>query len=79
MFGVTFYKKEKDVQSVAPIAAPSRRAADGGELIAVISAAVAASLNTSTYNLNIKSIKRTGGTTPEWNAASRKENIYGRI
>jgi len=77
LFGIVFYKKEKGVPSSS--SAPMRRSSDGGELIAVITAAVASSLNTSTYNLNIKSIKRTGSTASEWNAASRKENIYGRM
>jgi len=55
-------------------------AGEDDELIAVITAAIeAASMKTSTYNLNIKSIKRSMVTSPAWNAASREENIYRRI
>lgn len=47
-------------------------APDAEELIAVITAAIAASLNTSTYNLKIKSIKR----VKNWRIAARREVIY---
>lgn len=52
---------------------------DDSELIAVITAAIAASLNTSTYNLKIKSYRKLGETGSAWNNASRKENIYSRF
>jgi len=52
---------------------------DESEIVAVIMAAIANSLNTSTYRLNIKSIKRIPNNTPVWNAASRRENIDHQI
>ena len=49
------------------------------EIVAVITAAVAASLHTSTYNLKIKSIKRTPNTAPAWNRAGINEVIRARF
>ena len=48
---------------------------DDEELIAVLTAAVAASLNTSTYNLKIKSYRRVGNNAPAWNRAGLNEVI----
>ncbi|MBQ3554257.1 MAG: OadG family protein [Clostridia bacterium] len=48
---------------------------DDEELIAVLTAAVAASLNTSTYNLQIKSYRQVGAKAPAWNRVSRRENL----
>lgn len=52
---------------------------DEGELIAVLTAAVAASLNTSTYNLNIKSYRRIGNSSPSWNRAGLNDVINSRF
>lgn len=49
------------------------------ETVAVIMAAIASSMNTSTYHLNIKSIRRIPSVAPAWNAVSRKENIDNRF
>lgn len=49
------------------------------ELIAVLTAAVAASLNTSTYNLKIKSFRRIGNTAPAWNKAGLNDTINSRF
>ena len=49
------------------------------ELIAVITAAVAASLNTSTYNLQIKSLRRIGQNSPAWHRAGINETINSRF
>lgn len=49
------------------------------ELIAVISAAIAASMGSSGIGLQVKSIKRIGHTTPIWNVAGRKEYILSKI
>lgn len=48
---------------------------DMDAIVAAITAAVASSLNTSTYRLRIRSIKRADSRVPAWNAASRRENI----
>ena len=52
---------------------------DESELIAVLTAAVAASLNTSTYNLQIKSYRRVDGRKNAWNRAGLTETINNRF
>ena len=49
--------------------------ADDDELIAVLTAAVASSLNTSTYNLRIQSYRQVPTSSPAWNRAARTENV----
>jgi hypothetical protein len=50
------------------------------ELVAVITAAVMAAMgDESKCGLIIKSIKRTGQTTPLWNRAGRFEHISGKL
>ena len=78
-----FYKEPAKAAAPAPAAAPAESAeavpaADEGELIAVLTAAVAASLNTSTYNLQIKSYRRIGNNSPAWNKAGVNETINSR-
>ena len=48
-------------------------------LIAVLAAAVAASLNTSAYNLKIKSYRRVGNNAPAWNKAGLRDTIDSRF
>lgn len=52
---------------------------DEEELVAVLTAAVAASLNTSTYNLRIKSYRRVDTKRPAWNKAGIRETINSRF
>lgn len=52
---------------------------DNDELVAVITAAVAASLNTSTYNLQIKSLRRISSAKSAWNKAGISETINSRF
>jgi len=61
---------EKSVQSVI-----EEEQVDEGELVAVLTAAIAASLNTSTYNLKIKSFKRIDTKNNAWSNASRNDAI----
>ena len=49
------------------------------EIIAVLTAAIAASLNTSTYNLKIKSFKRSNDKASAWNKAGVSEMINTRL
>ena len=67
-------KQPQNHQVTAPVSvnAPVTADEDDTELVAVISAAIAASLNTSTYNLNIRSVKRLGSS---WNQAARVQNF----
>ena len=48
------------------------------EIVAAITAAIASSLNTSTYRLKIRSIKRADSRVPAWNAAARRNNIENK-
>ena len=48
---------------------------DNEELIAVITAAIAASLETSTHNIVVRNIVRTADNTPAWGKAGRMEQI----
>jgi len=52
---------------------------DEAELIAILTAAVAASMNTSAYNLKIKSYKRIHNTAPAWNKAGRLDIMGSRF
>ncbi len=78
---VVFYRdpsKQKKAQNAvaAPTVAPVKEEeTDNDELIAVLTAAVAASLNTSTYNLKIKSYRRVGNKAPAWNRAGLDETV----
>lgn len=83
LFGVIFNKKPKT--AAAPVAEVPAQVVeeieeeDEDELIAVLTAAVAASLNTSTYNLQIKSYRRIRDTRPAWNRAGLRETIGNRF
>ena len=88
LFRVIFYKdpaKQKKAEAAAEAApaAPVQTAAepeeDEEELIAVLTAVVAASLNTSTYNLQIKSYRRVADHRPSWNRAGLRETIGSRF
>ncbi len=74
-------KAEEELEAVLTAAsyASSKPSMDEGELIAVLTAAVAASLNTSTYNLKIKSYRRVGSNAPAWNKAGVRETIESRF
>ncbi len=80
-----FYKepestaKPQTEQTVQEVKKTTAETADDDELIAVLTAAVAASLNTSTYNLRIKSYRRVGGFASAWNRAGVDEAINSRL
>lgn len=61
-----------------PAAAPASAQEDDEELIAVLTAAVAASLNTSVYNLRIKSYRKIETNSTAWNRAGVREVINSR-
>lgn len=66
----------KQITAAKPAAAPKTE--DDEELIAVLTAAVAASLNTSVYNLRISSYRRTDNNSTAWNKAGVREIINSR-
>lgn len=49
------------------------------ELLAVITAAVAASMHGTNTGYTVRTIKRIGHTTPIWNVAGRNEYILSRL
>ena len=90
LFRVIFYKDPaKQAKQAAPAvqaapaeavkAEPAKDDMDEEELVAILTAAVAASLNTSTYNLQIKSYRRVGGISSAWNKAGVTETINNRF
>ena len=84
---VIFYKdpnKQKKAEATAPaetatVVEVAAEETDEDELIAVLTAAIASSLNTSTYNLRIKSYRRTDNKQPAWNKAGLTETINNRF
>ena len=76
---IVFTAKKKPAAAPAAQAAPApvpAAAEDDSELIAVLTAAIAASLNQSTYNLKIKSYRRVDS-APIWNKTARRDNLIG--
>lgn len=81
-------KKESEdkKESVAPIKAKEpvkekleEATTNDEELVAVIAAAVAASLGVSVPEINIKNIRRIPQNSPTWAIAGRQEQIYGKL
>lgn len=79
---ILFYKdpsKNKVVEVKEEPAAPQESEVveekEDEELIAVISAAIAASLNTSTHNIIVRNITRVQDNAPAWNKAGRLEQM----
>lgn len=58
---------------------PVANEVDDEELVAVIAAAIAASMGVGIPQLNIKSIKRVPQTVPAWGIAGRQEQISGKL
>ena len=86
LFGVIFDKKPKTAAAPAapeivpePVVVAEADEQDEEELIAILTAAIAASLNTSTYNLQIKSYRRVPTKRPAWNNAGLRETIGNRF
>ncbi len=82
LFKVIFYKdpaKVKVVEKVAEVVETAEPDTDEDQLIAVLTAAIAASLNTSTYNLQIKSYRRIRDERPSWNKEGLREVINSRF
>lgn len=73
--------------STAPVATPAPAPVvtsvvageDDGELIAVITAAIAASLNTSMHNIRVSNIRRISDSTPVWGKSGRSEVMNARF
>ena len=79
---ILFYKEPQKapVQIVQqPVAEAEAEEDNMEELVAVITAAVAASLQTSTHNIIVQNILRVGDTTPTWGRAGRVEQMNSRF
>ena len=86
LFKLIFYKDPKktakpveEVKETPVVETKAEDDVDDDELIAILTAAVAASLNTSTYNLQIKSYRRVNNNAPAWNKAGVTETINNRF
>lgn len=75
MMRVVFTPKKKKAVAPAPVATPSAPAEDEGELVAVLTAAVACCLGKPASSLNIRSYKRIDSGTPIWNKSARRDNL----
>lgn len=90
LFRVVFYdipnkknaeKKTNELKNTVVKSKPSEtvisqsRNDDEGELIAVLTAAVAACMNTSVSNVNIRSFRRLNRQSSQWGTASRIEQL----
>ncbi len=77
---IVFYKKPKAAVVKKVEAKPEQTSIteakqDDEELIAVITAAIAANLNTSTNNIIVKNITRLPDSTPAWGRAGRMDQM----
>ncbi len=68
-------KKEVEPKPVNVIEEEEEEVIEDTELVAVITAAIASSLNTSTHNLIVRNITRVEDTTPSWAKAGRINQI----
>ncbi|MBR6729264.1 MAG: OadG family protein [Clostridia bacterium] len=73
--------EKKEAPAPAPVAPipviPVAQAAEDEELIAVLTAAVAASLGQPASRLQIKSYRRIESGAPVWNRTARRDNVIG--
>lgn len=78
-----FYKEPQkapvQVVESTPIAEEAVEEGNEEELIAVISAAVAACLQTSTHNIVVRNIVRVGDQSPTWNRLGKVEQMGSRF
>lgn len=72
-------KSEKIEEVPAPVQAEIVEADEDEELIAVIAAAVAASLDTSIHNIVVKNIVRVNDHSPSWAKTGRIEQMNTRF
>ena len=66
------------VVETAPVVETAQPQEDAN-LIAVIAAAIAATLDTPVSNLKIRSFRRIGNTAPDWNKAGLRDSIDSRF
>ena len=67
------------IEKAADTKATETKSADDPALIAVITAAIAASLGTSSNGIVIKSLRRTSAGTTPWGREAKSEQVYNRF
>lgn len=75
-------KNNNQIKEVAETRVVNSNSTDNGlspELIAVITAAIAACMDSPSAGIKVRSIKRIGHTTPIWNVAGRNEYILSKL
>lgn len=71
--------KDVNVAAMAPKQEVKESAIDNQELIAVITAAIAASMGTYSNGITIKSLRRSRTNAPAWGREGRNEQVYNRF
>ena len=85
LFKVIFYKDQNKSNNISELQKPRQAQApavaeeDEEELVAVLTAAVAATLKTSTNRVRINTYKRVHTDPPVWNRAGRKEAMENKL
>lgn len=72
-------KEDKPVEVVGDRPTIIEKKKDDGELVAVIAAAVAASLGTSVESINIRKIRRLSQSRSSWSEMSKKEQLLSKL
>ena len=70
--------KKSNIENKAVVKVESNKI-DDEELVAVISAAIAASLGRKSHQISIKSIRRINNSSTAWSSAARQEQIHNNI
>jgi len=71
--------KPANVPAPVVVSSVSSVEGDEGELVAVITAAIAASMNTSMHNIVVTNIRRIPDTTPTWGKLGRSDVMNARF
>lgn len=71
-------EKPSQPESVTPIASEDDTDKEDEALIAVISAAIAASINRPVQSIVVKNIRRTGDRAPAWASVAKHEQLDSR-
>ena len=70
--------KESNIEDKAVVKVESNKI-DDEEIVAVISAAIAASLGKKSHQISIKSIRRINNSSTAWSSAARQEQIHNKV
>ncbi|MBQ3125172.1 MAG: OadG family protein [Clostridia bacterium] len=79
LFKLIFYKSPEKMKKEVVTETASASEEDEEELVAVLTAAVAATLQTSANRVRINTYKRVHTDSPVWNRAGRKEAMENKL